>query len=124
MKTKTNMIDRIKSLNLWGNDLDDVSILQRMDSIEVLSLAVNHITTLKDIASCYRLRELYMRRNNVGRITELKYLQGLNQLKILSLAENPVASLPHYRQLVIRLCPSIEKLDDAMVTNQEKEMAE
>jgi hypothetical protein len=27
MKTKTNRIDTIKSLNLWGNDLDDITIV-------------------------------------------------------------------------------------------------
>ena len=49
MKTKTNRIDSIKSLNLWGNDLDDISIVTQMSHIEVLSLAVNYISTLKDI---------------------------------------------------------------------------
>jgi hypothetical protein len=27
MKTKTNRIEGIKNLNLWGNDLDDISIV-------------------------------------------------------------------------------------------------
>ena len=27
MKTKTNRIESIKNLNLWGNDLDDISIV-------------------------------------------------------------------------------------------------
>jgi hypothetical protein len=49
MKTKTNRIEQIKSLNLWGNDLDDISIVNQMSQIEVLSLAVNFISTLKDI---------------------------------------------------------------------------
>ena len=74
MKTKTNMIDRIKSLNLWGNYLDDISIVHRMESLEVLSLAVNNIATLKDISSCYRLRELYLRKNRVANMHELRYL--------------------------------------------------
>jgi hypothetical protein len=49
MKTKTNRIDSIKSLNLWGNDLDDLSILNQMGGLEVLALSVNHITTLRDV---------------------------------------------------------------------------
>ena len=28
MKTKTNRLETIKSLNLWGNDLEDISIVQ------------------------------------------------------------------------------------------------
>ena len=47
MKTKTNRIDSIKNLNLWGNDLEDVSIVTQMPALEVLSLSVNQITTLK-----------------------------------------------------------------------------
>ncbi len=31
MKTKTNRIDSIRSLNLWGNDLDDISIVTQMN---------------------------------------------------------------------------------------------
>ena len=27
MKTKTNRIEGIKNLNLWGNDLDDIGIV-------------------------------------------------------------------------------------------------
>ncbi len=41
MKTKTNRIDSIKNLNLWGNDLDDIAIVRQMSSLEVLSLSVN-----------------------------------------------------------------------------------
>jgi hypothetical protein len=41
MKTKTNRIDTIKNLNLWGNDLNDISIVSQMPALEVLSLSVN-----------------------------------------------------------------------------------
>lgn len=41
MKTKTNRIDTIKNLNLWGNDLADISIITQMNALEVLSLSVN-----------------------------------------------------------------------------------
>jgi Leucine-rich repeat (LRR) protein len=49
MKTKTNRLDTIKNLNLWGNDLEDISIVNQMQALEVLSLAVNRICTLKDV---------------------------------------------------------------------------
>ena len=49
MKTKTNRIEGIKNLNLWGNDLDDISIVTQMHSLEVLSLSVNNISTLRDV---------------------------------------------------------------------------
>lgn len=37
----------VKSLNCWGQDLADVSFLCEMPNVEVLSLSVNRICTLK-----------------------------------------------------------------------------
>lgn len=37
----------VKSLNCWGQDLAEVSILSQMPNVEVLSLSVNQISTLK-----------------------------------------------------------------------------
>lgn len=91
MKTKTNRIDSIKNLNLWGNDLEDVSIVTQMPALEVLSLSVNHITTLKQIQHCHNLRELYLRNNKITSLKEVEYLSNLSKLRILWLGENPIA---------------------------------
>ena len=97
MKTKTNRIDSIKNLNLWGNDLDDISIVSQMNALEVLSLSVNNISTLRDIQHCYNLRELYLRKNTISDIQEVRYLQNLRKLRTLWLGENPIADVPRYR---------------------------
>jgi Leucine-rich repeat (LRR) protein len=77
MKTRQNL-DQIVKLNLWGNDLGDVSILNSLPNLEILALTVNQIASLKDFQNCSKLRELYLRRNNIpAKITELKYLQNL-----------------------------------------------
>ena len=65
MKTKTNRLDTLTKLNLWGNDLCDITIVQEMPALEVVSFAVNNISTLKDLENCYRLKELYMRKNSI-----------------------------------------------------------
>ena len=59
-KTKTNQLDKIKNLNLCANDLHDISIVSQMPALEVLSLSVNSITSLQDIAECPNLQELYI----------------------------------------------------------------
>ena len=105
MKTKTNRIESIKNLNLWGNDLDDISIVSQMSALEVLSLSVNNISTLRDVQNCYNLRELYLRKNSVADINEVMYLQNLRKLRILWLGENPIAEIPGYRQFVIKCLP-------------------
>ena len=106
MKTKTNRLETIKSLNLWGNDLEDISIVTQMSALEVLSLAVNRVSTLKDVQYCYGLRELYMRKNNLTSLAEIpRYLGPLSNLRKLSLSENPIADHPKYRQFVIKALP-------------------
>ena len=51
----------LKSLNLWGKRLRDVSIVEKLTSATVVSLSVNLIQTLKFFASCIELEELYLR---------------------------------------------------------------
>lgn len=96
-KTKTNQLDRIRNLNLCANDLADIEIVSQMTALEVLSLSVNSISTLKDIASCSNLKELYIRRNSVESLAEIEHLIPLQNLKIVWLAENPVATVAGYR---------------------------
>ena len=42
-KSRCEDLSSVRNLNLWGSDLSDVSILQRMPNVEVLSLSVNKI---------------------------------------------------------------------------------
>jgi len=124
MKTKTNRIDSIKNLNLWGNDLDDISIVSQMQALEVLSLSVNNISTLKDVQNCSSLRELYLRKNVIADINEVRYLANLRKLRTLWLGENPIADIPNYRFFVIKCLPQIEKLDADMVSMEDRNKAE
>ena len=50
MRCKTDKLDQIKKINLWGNDLEDISIIRQMSSVEVVSLSLNKINTLEDFA--------------------------------------------------------------------------
>ncbi|KAI8930386.1 hypothetical protein BC831DRAFT_440341 [Entophlyctis helioformis] len=113
----------IKSINLWGNDLTDVSILSSMPQLEVLSLAVNKLTSLSIFTALPALKELYMRQNLISDPRELLHLAALPSLRILWLVDNPVAALPEYRNLVLRILPALEKLDDAAITEDERDEA-
>ncbi|KAJ3165929.1 hypothetical protein HDU88_003804 [Geranomyces variabilis] len=113
----------ITNLNLWGQDLTDVSVLRTMTNLEVLSLAINSIKSLSAFRDLTALKELYLRRNQISDIGELQHLRRLSNLNVLWLSENPIASHPQYRQFVISLLPNLRKLDDTDVTRQEREMA-
>ena len=90
-----------------------------MSALEVLSLSVNSISTLKDIGSCHMLKELYIRRNCVAGLDEIDHLVPLRNLRIMWMAENPIASLPGYRMHVLRKLPALTKLDNVEVTPEE-----
>ena len=119
-RTKASSLDTVKNLNLWGNDIDDVRILKEMPNIEVLSLSVNKISSLKPFQYCKKLTELYLRKNLIGDLSEIKYIQGLPGLKVLWLWDNPCAEAPNYREIVLAALPNLVKLDNQAVTPEER----
>jgi Leucine-rich repeat (LRR) protein len=70
-RSKSDRLDMVKSLNLWGNDIDDVSILTELPNVEILSLSVNRISSLEDFKYCSKLTELYLRKNMVSDLAEV-----------------------------------------------------
>jgi hypothetical protein len=111
-RARTASLADVMHLNCWGASLSDVSILTAMPNVEVLSLSVNNIESLRVFASCVHLRELYLRKNRIANINELCYLQSLPKLRVLWLSDNPCAEHPAYRATVLRALPSLEKLDN------------
>lgn len=69
------------------------------------------------MACCPRLREVYLRRNALAEIGEVAHLRGLSALRVLWLADNPMAEggvreREQYRATVIRTLPQLQKLDN------------
>jgi Leucine-rich repeat (LRR) protein len=122
-RTKNDNLKVLKNLNLWGVGFEDVSLVQQMTNIEVLSLSLNRISSLKDFQYCSKLKELYVRRNNIRSVNEVRYLQNLPELKVLWLSENPCAEIPNYRLQVIAILPGLQKLDNQEVSESERQRA-
>ena len=120
MRTKCDRLESIKNLNLWGNDLEDISVIRNMYNLEVVSLSVNKIRTLRDFSGLKNLRELYLRKNSIGDLNEVRSLVNLSQLRVLWLSENPVAEVKNYRSTIIKLLPQITKLDDNVISPEER----
>lgn len=115
-KTRTQNLADVKALNMWGYELEDVTIIGRMVNAETIALPINKITTLAPFATCRNLRNLLLRQNQISDFSELDYLQGLDQLTNLSLNDNPIAYDPNYREIVISKLPQLRKLDDIDVS--------
>ena len=104
-------------MNLWGNDLEDVSILgQELPNVEIVSLSINKISTLRDFQYCTKLSELFLRKNSIHDLRDVVYLQKLLNLRVLWLSNNPCAECDNYRLYVIKMLPGLLKLDNAEVT--------
>uniref|UniRef100_A0A8C3UHD9 Cilia and flagella associated protein 410 n=1 Tax=Catharus ustulatus TaxID=91951 RepID=A0A8C3UHD9_CATUS len=96
-----------------------------MPNIEVITFSVNGISDLEPLHQCQNLSELYLRKNNITSLDELFYLKTLPRLRVLWLAENPCCGPdPHrYRMTVLRNLPSLQKLDNQAVTEEELSQA-
>ncbi|GLI67636.1 hypothetical protein VaNZ11_011884, partial [Volvox africanus] len=111
-KTRLDKLEEVKNLNLWGQDLDDCSMLTKLPNLEVLSLSVNRLSSLKDFRHCSKLQELYLRKNEVKDLNEIQHLVHLKDLRVLWLSDNPCADHPNYKQFVARMLPNLQKLDN------------
>ena len=80
LRPRRQALAEIRNLNLWGNGISDVSVVQRMPNVEVLSLSVNKISTLKDFSYCPALQELYLRKNEARRTAPRRHrVRGASQ---------------------------------------------
>ncbi|NXQ47623.1 CU002 protein, partial [Catharus fuscescens] len=102
-----------------------ISICRDLPNIEVITFSVNGISDLEPLHQCQNLSELYLRKNNITSLDELFYLKTLPRLRVLWLAENPCCGPdPHrYRMTVLRNLPSLQKLDNQAVTEEELSQA-
>ena len=123
-KAKSDRLESIRRLNLWGSNLDDISIISEMTSLEIVSLSVNKIRTLKPFANLQNLKELYLRKNSISNLNEIKHLTECENLTKLWLKENPICDNPNYRDVIICVLPQVQNLDDIEITDAERERAE
>ncbi|XP_014795178.1 PREDICTED: protein C21orf2 homolog [Calidris pugnax] len=122
--------DPALALGAWvrvcrGLSFGEISICRDLPNIEVITFSVNGISDLEPLNQCQNLTELYLRKNNIASLNELFYLKNLPRLRVLWLSENPCCgSDPHrYRMTVLRNLPSLQKLDNQAVTEEELSQA-
>lgn len=117
---RVDSLEQVKSLNCWARKLKDISILSQLPNLEVLNLSCNDVSTLQSLTNCGKLTELYIRRNQLSDFKELQYLSSLGKLEVLWLYDNPISNDPNYRSKVIRMLPQVKKLDNTVVSDEER----
>ena len=88
-RCKCDRMSQIKNLNLWGSELEDVTAVKDLPNLEICSLSLNKIKTLAPFQHCRKLTELYLRKNSIENLADIRYLQTL-PLKVLWLWDNPI----------------------------------
>ena len=117
---KYKSLDEIKTLNLWGCDLNNISILSECKNLEILSLSLNQISNISPLKKCINLRELYLRKNNISSLSQIDNLINLIHLRILWLDENPISNLENYKEYVLKTLPQLIKFDNnTIIRNRE-----
>jgi len=110
--SKISDLSEITKLNIYAEDIEDISIISSMPKLEYLSLSSNNISSLSALCDCIYLREIYLRNNNISSFEELNHLRHLFNLKVLWLEGNPICDDDFYRKKVLNILPQIISLDN------------
>ncbi|XP_017601121.1 PREDICTED: centriolin isoform X2 [Corvus brachyrhynchos] len=122
---KLDKLLKLRELNLSGNKISKIEGIEHLQNLQKLNLAGNEIEHIpvwvgKKLKS---LRSLNMKQNKVSSLHDIAKLKPLQDLTSLFLAENPVASLPHYCLYTIFHLRALENLDGQPVTNHDRQEA-
>ncbi len=85
-----NGLTALTYLNLSGNSIGDISVLEDLTTLTSLFLAATSISDISALESLTALKELYLTHNA---ITDISVLQHLTALTELSLGENSVSDI-------------------------------
>lgn len=118
--TKVSNIEEVEKVYFYHENLSDIAIVEYMMNLEIAYFTGNKIRTLKPFAKCSKLRELYIRYNQISTFEELNYLKELKNLRVLWMMNNPVAEQPNYREFIIKCLPQLTKLDDIEISDAER----
>lgn len=122
-RSKTDDIRRVQKLNVCASQIQDIGVLRQAVALEVLSLSLNDISELGALSNCRRLAEVHLRRNQIRDINQVLHLSRLPCLEVLNLADNPITRDPNYRRFVVAAIPSLERLDERDITDEERDNA-
>ncbi|XP_016341825.1 centriolin-like [Sinocyclocheilus anshuiensis] len=122
---KLEKLCQLRELLLSSNKIRKIEGLEHMTNLQVVNLAFNNIEHLP-VWMAKKLRSLHtinLQSNKIFSLHEITKLKPLKNLTCLTLAENPISSLPHYHLFLIFHLRSLEILDGQPISPQEREQA-
>jgi hypothetical protein len=122
----SNKIKTIQNIeSVFYSILPDVDFLinknrNKIDLIQWIDLSHNHLTEIhSDILKLPFLKILYCHANFIEEIGSVSVLGECKCLLNLTLHGNPIEHIKGYRNYIIELVPSLEKLDYTLVSDKE-----
>ena len=101
-------------------DLTFDSKLNKVQLIQWIDISRNKLTSIhKDICELPYLKILYVHGNNIQEIGKVTALGQCKSLTSLTLYGNPIDHIKGYRGFIIEMCPLLEKLDGAVISEKE-----
>jgi len=110
------------TLNTILPDIDFFAMPNRnkLDLIQWIDISHNKIEEIHpDLLNLKFLKILYCHANHIKEIEKIMILRNSQSLLNLTLHGNPIEQIKGYRQFVVEIVPSLEKLDFTLVSEKE-----
>ncbi len=115
-------LETIKTLNLWGMKLSDISILSQLPLLETVSLSNNEIKDISIFKTMKNIKELYLADNQINDINQIDNLKNCKKLEKLVLKGNPIHNHPNYIKKALEILPHLLILDEKDTKTLKKEI--
>ena len=110
----------LEVLHLRNSRVRDMDGIGALCALRELYLESNSIQDLTPLAMHDTLELLCLENNQVHELSEVDQLGTCRSLRFLTLANNPVAGVEHYRRIVYQAAPSLLSLDGLEIMPEDK----
>ena len=108
-------ISGLIALNIKGKNINDISILSQIPSLEIISLSNNDINNLAVFKTLKNLKKLSLKGNKINDFNQIENLRYCPKLEYLKLKDNPISKEKNYLSTILKMLPSLKIFDDAEV---------
>lgn len=116
--------DQFDVIDFSDNEIKKLDNFPTMNRLNCLILNNNYISKVGNVGETLQgVKFLVLTNNKISNLSEIDNIATLKKLECISLLENPVSLLLHYRYYVIFRVPTLKCLDYVKVGRSERECA-
>ncbi|XP_053910934.1 leucine-rich repeat and guanylate kinase domain-containing protein isoform X2 [Cuculus canorus] len=110
----------IKVLDLSSNQIEKITGLDSLKTLQKLDLSSNKITSLEGLEEHDLLETINLEGNQIAELHEFEWIEGLPLLRVLNLLKNPLQEQTDYWLLAIFKMLQLTELDLKKISVEEK----